>query len=281
MQEYFTSLSNVKIPKLIYGTAWKEGMTADLVELALEKGFRGIDTACQPRHYKEDLVGKGIERAYAKGLKREDLFLQTKFTSPDGQDPESIPYDPTKPLEEQILKSFSVSQKNLHTNYLDSLVLHSPIRNFETTLEAWRTMESLVKEGKVKQIGISNCYNPNFFSELYKNATIKPAVLQNRFYPQTNYDTELRLFCNENNIYYQSFWTHNANRHILGSSVVTDIAKKKGKTVAQTFYRFLNHIKVHPLIGTTSETHMDDDLDLFNFSLSEEECELIKQLGPF
>ena len=76
MEQYFISSAGVKIPKLIYGTAWKEDKTAELVELALAKGFRGIDTACQPRHYKEPLVGEGIQRAYAKGLKREYLFLQ-------------------------------------------------------------------------------------------------------------------------------------------------------------------------------------------------------------
>ena len=122
-KEYKTS-ANVKMPRLVYGTAWKEEKTTDLVELALEKGFRGIDTACQPKHYKEPLVGEGIQRAIKKGLKREDLFLQTKFTSINGQDPNNIPYDPSKPLPEQILESFRISKTNLKTDYLDSLVLH-------------------------------------------------------------------------------------------------------------------------------------------------------------
>jgi len=130
MEQDFISSAGVKIPKLIYGTAWKEDRTADLVELALEKGFRGIDTACQPKHYKEPLVGEGIQRAYTKGLKREDLFLQTKFTSISGQDPNDIPYDRVKNLSEQIIESFAVSKENLQTDYLDSLILHSPMEKF-------------------------------------------------------------------------------------------------------------------------------------------------------
>lgn len=278
---HIKSSAGVLIPKLIYGTAWKEDRTADLVELALEKGFRGIDTACQPKHYKEPLVGEGIRRAYKKGLKREDLFLQTKFTSVSGQDPNDIPYDPKKELPEQILQSFSVSKKNLSTDYLDSLVLHSPMETWERTFLAWEIMESLVEKGEVKQIGISNCYDLGLLSELYKRSKIKLALLQNRFYKETNYDKGLRAFCRENNIFYQCFWTLRANPHIVESKVVTEIAERKEKTPAQVFFRCLNQQSIFPLIGTTSEKHMEQDLNVSSFSLSDEECELIRQTGPY
>lgn len=281
MEQYFISSAGVKIPKLIYGTAWKEDKTADLVELALAKGFRGIDTACQPRHYKEPLVGEGIQRAYAKGLKREDLFLQTKFTSISGQDPDDIPYDQDKTLSEQILESFTVSKINLKTDYLDSLILHSPMANWDETLVAWQTLERLVETGEVKQIGVSNCYDPNLLSKLYQHAKIKPALLQNRFYRDTNYDSELRKFCDENNIFYQCFWTLRANVHILKSKAIAKLVESKGKTDAQIFFRCLNHQNIHPIIGTTSSKHMKEDLDIFSFSLSDEECELIKKSGPY
>lgn len=278
---HIKSSAGVLIPKLIYGTAWKEDRTADLVALALDKGFRGIDTACQPKHYKEPLVGEGIQRAYEKGLKREDLFIQTKFTSINGQDPDNIPYDPKKTLPEQILESFSVSKKNLKTNYLDSLVLHSPMETWEETFLAWEVMESLIEKGEVKQIGISNCYDLGLLTELYKRAKIKPALLQNRFYRETNYDKDLREFCAKNSIFYQCFWTLRANPHIVESKAVTDIAKEKGKTPAQVFFRCLNQLGIFPLIGTTSEKHMEQDLDVFSFDLSDEECERIQQTGPF
>lgn len=91
----------------------------DLVYLAVKTGFRGIDTACQPRHYNEPGVGDALLKLYADNIvKREDIFLQTKFTPERGQDPSNIPYDPTKSLPEQVLQSFQVSCKNLHTDYL-------------------------------------------------------------------------------------------------------------------------------------------------------------------
>jgi len=281
MDLYYTSPAGVKTPKLIYGTAWKKERTADLVALALKKGFRGIDTACQPKHYNEYLVGEGLKRAYAEGIKREDLFLQTKFTPFPGQDPNNAPYDPSAPLAEQIHQSLKASLKNLNTEYLDSLVLHSPLQTWEQTQTAWQTMEALVETGAVKQIGISNCYDLVLLSELFRCAKIKPALLQNRFYKETNYDKDLRGFCKENHIFYQCFWTLNANMHILSSTVISEIAQKKGKTVAAVFFRCLNQQAIHPLYGTTSEQHMEDDLDICNFSLSEEECGLIQACGPY
>ena len=81
------------IPNMIYGTAWKKEITSDFVFEAIKYGFKAIDTACQPKHYREDLVGIGLQKAYEKlDLKREDLFLQTKFTQIDGQDKANMPY---------------------------------------------------------------------------------------------------------------------------------------------------------------------------------------------
>ena len=81
----------MKIPNMIYGTAWKKENTTNLVFEALKQGFKGIDTACQPKHYREDLVGLGLQKAYEIGIKREDLFFQTKFTPIDGQDQTNMP----------------------------------------------------------------------------------------------------------------------------------------------------------------------------------------------
>ena len=92
---------------LVYGTAWKREATADLVVRAIHAGFRSIDTACQPKHYREDLVGAAIARVGASGFSRESLFLQTKFTPLDGQDPDDVPYDAHVPLAEQVRQSFA------------------------------------------------------------------------------------------------------------------------------------------------------------------------------
>ncbi len=281
MENYFVGSTGVKIPKLIYGTAWKENKTTDLVYLALKKGFRGLDTACQPKHYKEPLVGDGIALAYKEGLKREDLFIQTKFTPFDGQDPNDTPYDPKLSISNQIRESFKVSKINLKTDYIDSLVLHSPYNSWEENKEAWTALEDLVDSGEVKQIGISNCYDINVLSKIFNSSKIKPSILQNRFYKETNYDQDTRKFCNENHIFYQCFWTLKVNDHILDSQIVKDIAQRENKTKAQVFFRCLNEQKIHPLMGTTSEQHMQEGLDVFSFSLSQDDCDSIKNLGPY
>jgi diketogulonate reductase-like aldo/keto reductase len=83
-QKWFTTLAGVKMPWLIYGTAWKKERTADLVVQAIQAGFRGIDTACQPKHYDEPLVGAALLRLNELQIERESLFVQTKFTPLDG-----------------------------------------------------------------------------------------------------------------------------------------------------------------------------------------------------
>ncbi len=72
------------MPKMLYGTAWKKEATTDLVVQAITMGFKGIDTACQPKHYREDLVGKALKILKGKGVDISKLFIQTKFTAPDG-----------------------------------------------------------------------------------------------------------------------------------------------------------------------------------------------------
>ena len=278
--EYKNSLQEVKVPALIYGTAWKEDRTSNLVEKALKKGFKGIDTACQPKHYQEHLVGDGLERAFTYGIAREDIFLQTKFTPLPGQDPNRIPYDPEALIEEQIRQSLTVSLKNLKVDYIDSLVIHSPLPTMEETLQAWKTMEVFVDEGRVRQLGISNCYYPEFFKYLFEVSRIKPAVIQNRLYAQSGYDLEIREFCLDRNVLYQSFWTLTANPHILNHPAFIEIVDSVKKTPAQVFFRYLNHIGVVPLTGTTSEIHMQEDLAIFDFKLDEDQLKVIDQLGP-
>jgi diketogulonate reductase-like aldo/keto reductase len=90
-----------KFPSFIYGTAWKEDATAKLVNMAVSTGFSGIDTANQPRHYQEHLVGEVLLNLSGKGIERENLFLQSKFTPADGHD-HKIPYDSSANLTTQV-----------------------------------------------------------------------------------------------------------------------------------------------------------------------------------
>src|SRR5215472_8368968 len=119
-------LDGLRVPRFLYGTAWKEEQTQRLTELALRQGFRGIDTANQRRHYHEAAVGQAIAMAMAAAqMTRNDLFLQTKFTFRTGQD-HRLPYDPKAPIRQQVEQSFASSLEHLGTNIIDSYLLHGP-----------------------------------------------------------------------------------------------------------------------------------------------------------
>jgi diketogulonate reductase-like aldo/keto reductase len=277
--KFLISAYGVCMPKLIYGTAWKKERTADLVEQAIEMGFCGIDTACQPKHYHEAGVGEGIAACINRGLVvRSELYLQSKFTPLNGQDPLQVPYDPKASLGEQVEQSFQASLKNLQTTYLDCLVLHSPLATQQQTLEVWQAMTKIFNGGGAKQLGISNCYDLQTLEDLYQTAEIKPAVIQNRFYADSQYDRGIREFCRRQGIIYQSFWTLTANPKVLADLRTQKLSVKYGRTAAQVFFRYLNQIGIVPLTGTTSAIHMKEDLAIFDFELTLDECDELETL---
>lgn len=278
-ENFLYSVFGVRMPRIIYGTAWKQEKTAALVEKAIHAGFRGIDTACQPKHYHEAGVGEGIAACIQAGIvTRKDLYLQTKFTPLDGHDPQKIPYDPDAILSDQVAQSVECSLKNLQTSYLDCLILHSPLANRRQLQEVWQAMEKAFADGLAKQLGISNCYDFSTLAFLFDAAEVKPAVLQNRFYADTDYDRPLRDFCRQQGIFYQSFWTLTANPNVLADAVLKSLAAKYDRSCAQVFFRFLAQIGIIPLTGTTSEQHMREDLAIFDFELTIGECDSIDRL---
>ena len=276
--KWLTTSAGVKMPRIIYGTAWKKDRTAVLVVKAIQAGFRGIDTACQPKHYNEPLVGAALHRLKDHGIEREDLFLQTKFTPLSGQDPRQVPYDKNSPVELQVAQSFEASKKNLQTEYVDSLVLHSPMAPHALLMKVWNAMEKIQKAGGARQLGISNCYDTEVIRSLYTDANVKPAVVQNRFYQETRYDADLRHWCSNQGVIYQSFWTLTANPHIIASNTVQTIAQKYKKTEAQIFFRYLSQSGIVLLTGTSSEQHMKEDLSIFDFELSSEDLKNVSLL---
>ena len=275
-----TTKSGKLVPPLFYGTAWKKAATTSLVSLALKQGFRAIDTACQPRHYSEGLVGEAI--AQNATISREDLFLQTKFTLPGGQDPNTIPYDTNSPLEEQVRQSFAKSLQNLRTEYLDAVLLHSPARTIENTLCIINVLNDFKKQGQVRHLGISNIYSLPLLKEICLRvppSTIQ--IIQNRFYRETGYDAGIRAYCKDNGIMYQSFWTLTGNPHILGNRVLRQVADRIGASVEGTFYRFCIQEGITVLDGTTSERHMKEDLEASEdekYALEEKEMADIRSL---
>src|SRR6202030_3307490 len=117
MADRTLSIEGVQVPRFLYGTAWKEDETQRLTELALQQGFRGIDTANQRRHYLEAAVGQAIAASIARRLvTRDELLLHTKFTFRRGQD-HRLPYDPAAPIAAQVEQSFASSLEHLGTSW--------------------------------------------------------------------------------------------------------------------------------------------------------------------
>ncbi len=268
-----------KFPSFIYGTAWKEDATAGLVDTAVSTGFSAIDTANQPRHYQERLVGEALLRLAGKGINREDLFLQSKFTPADGHD-HRIPYDPSENLTTQVKQSFESTLKNLHTDYLDSYLLHGPYSQpglGNEDWEVWSAIEELYKTGQARFIGISNV-NIVQLELLTEKAEVKPMVVQNRCFANRGWDREVRDFCKANQIVYEGFSLLTANPFVLQNPKVHEIASGLGMTPEQVIFRFSMQTGMTPLTGTTSEQHMKEDLQVVDFELKDDDVKLIETI---
>lgn len=274
-------IEGAPIPQLLYGTAWKEERTEGLTALALQAGFRGIDTANQRKHYFEVAVGKAVQDALAAGsLRRRDIFLQTKFTFQGGQD-HRLPYDPKAPVAQQVEQSFQSSLEHFGTDYLDSFVLHGPTTRGKLTpedVEAWRAIEGLQQAGHARFIGVSN-FTLEQLRELVGLAKVPPRFLQNRCYASTGWDRAVRRLCAEHGVTYQGFSLLTANRRELEQASVKKLAARHGRSAAELVFRFAVALGMLPLTGTSSREHMQKDLGALDFSLEPAEVDSLEKLA--
>ena len=242
-------------PKFIYGSERKMEYTAFAIQEAINIGFRAIDTAncCS---YLESEVGVALERLYSQGYKRSDFWLQSKFTFMypwfldlmESNLTSSIPgYNHELDLEEQINQSLNHSLAHLHTNYLDSYILHGGFEFssgilYTKDIEAWGILEKLHRSGKIKAIGVSN-YNLKQISDLTEVAEIKPMVIQNYFGVGLNKwfgkgadeQYEILKFCKENNIEYQGFLNEVSEDK---EELVSEVANAHNVSEKQIAFRF-------------------------------------------
>jgi diketogulonate reductase-like aldo/keto reductase len=280
MRDEVDSIDGIRVPRFLYGTAWKEEETERLTGLALEQGFRGIDTANQRRHYYEAAVGKAVQTAIASGLvTRDDLFLQTKFTFRDGQD-HRLPYDPRAPIAAQVEQSFASSLEHLGTDVVDSYVLHGPSQHEglgPQDWEAWRAMEQLHGAGRVRLLGVSNV-SVDQLKILWDGASVRPRFVQNRCYAVRGWDRDIRAFCSANGITYQGFSLLTANRGVLAHPELLRIAQRHGRTPAQIIFRFALGVGMIALTGTTDPSHMSQDLEAAAIELEANEIARIEGL---
>jgi diketogulonate reductase-like aldo/keto reductase len=266
-------------PSFLYGTAWKEDRTAALTELALRAGFRGIDTANQRRHYVEAAVGQGLAAAYRAGVvKREDVFLQTKFTYLPGQD-HRLPYDPSAELSTQVAQSMASSLEHLGTDHVDSYVLHGPASGQGWTPyddEVWAAMARERDAGRARVLGVSNV---SLHHLQYLAAAERPAYVQNRCFARLGWDRGVREFCRAHDIVYQGFSLLTANPEVLRHPTTLAIARRLGATPAQVVFRFALAVGMLPLTGTTAETHMKEDLASASLALTDDEVRTLESLA--
>ena len=275
------SIEEIRVPRFMYGTAWKEDATQRLTELAIAQGFRGIDTANQRRHYHEAAVGQALAASIKSGLvARDDLFLQTKFTFRRGQD-HRLPYDSDASIAAQVGQSLASSLEHLGTETIDSYLLHGPSGNVglaPADWEAWRAMEALHTNGRVRMLGISNVTLEQL-RRLCQEARVRPRFVQNRCYAAAGWDRDVRKFCAESGIIYQAFSLLTANRRAIASSDLARIAERHGRTKSQTVFRFALDVGMIALTGTTNADHMREDFSVFDFCLEPDEIKQIEVLA--
>ena len=275
-----TAYNGVAIPGFIYGTAWKKEDTTRLVLEAVKAGFQAIDTANQLVHYDEARVGEALVRLAQDGVPRATLFVQTKFTPVNGQD-HRIPYDVTASLTTQVRQSFESSLAHLHTDYLDSYLLHGPYHRGglgREDWEVWSAMESLYMSGTTKLIGVSNV-SAGQLALLCERARHRPMVVQNRCYAALGWDRAVRELCRVHGIVYQGFSLLTANREVFVDPAIRAMAERYRTGVAQIVFRFAMQVGMVPLTGTTQAQHMADDLRADQFTLTPDEVARIETIG--
>ena len=275
-----TTHNHVSVPSFMYGTAWKKEATTQLVQLAVAAGFTAIDTANQLIHYQEVLVGEALLTLAQQGVTRDRLFLQTKFTSTNGQD-HRTPYDVSANLTTQVTQSFESSLAHLRTDYLDSYVLHGPYQRQglgASDWEVWAAIEGLYRSGKTKMIGISNV-TAEQLTQLCARAAVKPMMVQNRCYAALGWDKEVREICRTHAIIYQGFSLLTANQGIFAEPAIRAIAQRLGVGLAQVVFRFAMQVGMLPLTGTTNPQHMKEDLQAEQLTLTPEDMQVIETIG--
>jgi len=275
------TVQGVSVPAFLYGTAWKQERTEALVGEALAAGFRGIDTANQRRHYFEEGVGAALRVAFERGeVSRDEVFLQTKLTHAAGHD-HRMPYDPAAAYPLRVRQSFASSLEHLGVETIDSYVLHGPSSaNGLTTADVrvWKAMEALHRDGCVRLLGVSNVSSDQLY-RLCQLTETPIAFVQNRCFARTGWDALVRRLAAREGILYQGFSLLTANQAEIAQPVVGEIAARHDKTRAQVVFRFARQLGMICLTGTTDRRHMDDDLAIDSFELSEEEMKAMAELG--
>ena len=255
--EYKTLSNGVEIPQLGFGVFLiPPEETKDVVKKAIELGYRHFDTA--QSYFNEAEIGQAIAES---DVPREELFITTKVWI------SSYGYEETK-------KAFHESLDKLQTDYIDLYLLHQCMGDVYST---WRALEDLYREGKIKAIGVCN-FSPGRFTDLCLNAEIKPMVNQievNPFYQQEGTED----FHEELDAVVEAWGPLAEGKDgIFTNPILSEIGEKYGKSVAQVILRWLIQRGIVVFPKSTKESRMIENSDVFDFELSDEDMEKIKEL---
>ena len=259
----FKLKNGVVIPAVGYGSYLATREHPQTVSLALEAGYRYIDTAKMYRN--EEDIGKAIAQS---GIRREDIFLCSKVW-------------PTELGREKTLFSFEESCRKLGTDYLDMFLIHWPKNDpndtgwLEKVRSSWGAMEELYEQGRIRAIGVSN-FLPHHLMPLLMTARITPMVDQLELH--VGYMQEYTLnYLREHGILPQA-WSPLGRAKLLGDTEVTRLAGKYGCTNAQLLLKFLIQRGIPVIPKASSIDRMKENLDVFGFEISEEDISFLSTL---
>ena len=255
--EYVTLNNGIKMPMLGYGVYQVTNDECErCVRDALDVGYRSIDTA--QAYGNEEAVGRGIKNS---GVKRDDIFLTTKVWVSNGG------YENAK-------KSIEESLKKLDTEYIDLLLIHQPFNDYYGT---WRAMEEAYKIGYLRAIGVSNFY-PDRLVDLCRFVEVTPAVnqVETHVFQQQKKAHE---YMEKYEVQHESWRPFAEGRKdFFTNPTLTEIGAKYGKSAAQTALRFLIQSNVVVIPKSTHKERMEQNFDVFDFTLSAEDMAKIQAL---
>ncbi|MEK4027498.1 aldo/keto reductase [Pseudobacillus sp. FSL P4-0506] len=262
LQDTTTLHNGVKMPWLGIGVfKVEEGPElVNAVKLAIKHGYRSIDTAAI--YENEEGVGQAIREGIKEAnISREELFVTSKVWNSD------LGYEST-------IAAYETSLKKLGLEYLDLYLIHWPVEG--KYKEAWRALETLYKEGRVKAIGVSN-FQIHHLEDLMADAEIKPMINQVEYHPRLS-QKEVQAFCQEQGIQLEA-WSPLMQGQLLDNPVLQEIANKHNKSIAQVILRWDLQNGVVTIPKSTKEHRIVENSTVFDFELTKEEMEQINDLN--